>query len=119
MDRGYWYKDDNHQDMVEYHVDASHIFQDRMNNETKFGGKLSVRLDKETRPLLMFGHDKSIFNQFLLTKKRWTGPNGETPLDPKGDGQGVMLSAFQLRKIGFGFDLSKELDAANFTRRGT
>ena len=68
-DSGYRYSDDNHQDMVEYHVDASQIFQDRMNNETKFGGKLSVRLDKETRPLLMFGHDESIFNQFLLTKK--------------------------------------------------
>jgi hypothetical protein len=41
------------------------------------------------------------------------------PLDPKGDGQGVMLRAFQSGEFGFGFDLSKEeVDEVNFTRRG-
>jgi hypothetical protein len=40
-------------------------------------------------------------------------------LDPKGDGQEVMLSAFQSREFGFGFDISKEeMDEVNFTRRG-
>ncbi len=68
VDSGYHYNDDNHQEMADYHMDASHIFQDRMSKETKFRGRLSVRLDKETIPLLMFGHEESIFNQFLLTK---------------------------------------------------
>ena len=105
--------------MVEYHVDASHIFQNRMNKETQFGGKLSVRLEETTRPLLMFGHHESIFKQYLLTKKTWKGPNGETPLVPKDDGQGVMLSAFQSREFGFGLELSKEhLEEVNYMRRG-
>jgi hypothetical protein len=30
------------EDMIEYHVTASYIFQDRMNKETHFKGKLSV-----------------------------------------------------------------------------
>jgi hypothetical protein len=83
--------------MVEYQVDASQIFQDRMSKETKFGGKLSVRLEETKRPLLIFGHDGSIFKQYLLTQKIWKGFNGETPLVPKDDGQGVMLNAFQSR----------------------
>jgi hypothetical protein len=116
---GYHFTDNNNLEMVEYHVDASRIFQERMNREAKFGGKLSVRLDEGIRPLIMFGHDKSIFKQYLLTKKTWKGPNGETPLVPKDVGQGVMLSAFQSREFGFGFALSKEqLEEVNHIRKG-
>ncbi len=90
-----------------------------MNNETKFGGKLSVRLDKETRPLLMFGHDESIFNQFFTYQKMMDWTKWRNAARSQGDGQGVMLSAFQSREFGFGSDLSKEeLDEVNFTRRG-
>jgi hypothetical protein len=90
-----------------------------MNKETNFGGKLSVRLQEQERPLLMFGHDEAIFKQYLLTKKAWSGPNGETVLVPKDDGQGVMISAFQSRELGFGMELTKDqLDEVNFTRRG-
>ncbi len=63
----------NNEEMVEYHVDASHIFQDRMNKETQFEGKLSVRLEEATRALLMFGHDESIFKQYL-PKRHGRGP---------------------------------------------
>jgi hypothetical protein len=51
--------------------------------------------------------------------KRLTGPNGETLPDTKGDGQGVMLSAFQSREFSYGLDLCKEeLDEVNLSRRG-
>jgi len=98
---GYRYTDDTGQFMVEYHVDSYQGFQDKMDKETEFGGKLSVRIKNE-RPLIMFGHDECIFKQYLLTKKAWTLPTGETQLVPKEEGQGVMISAFQ--SIEFGFD---------------
>ncbi len=67
----------------------------------------------------MFGHDEAIFKQYLLTKKAWSGPNGETVLVPKDDGQGVMINAFQARELGFCMELTKDqLDKVNFTRRG-
>jgi predicted HTH domain antitoxin len=101
---GYYYTDELQNEMVEYHVDICHLFQDRMNERTKFGGNLSVRLAKEEKPLLMFGHDESIFKQYLLTGKAWIGPNGEKAISPKDEGQGVMISAFQSRNDGFGMD---------------
>jgi len=105
--------------MVEYHVDICHLFQDRMNERTKFGGNLSVRLAKEEKPLLMYGHDESIFKQYLLTGKSWIGPNGEKAMSPKDEGQGVMISAFQSRHDGFGMDLTKEdLKKINQNRSG-
>ena len=90
-----------------------------MNKETKFGGNLSARLKKDEKPLIMFGHDEAIFKQYLLTKKAWYGPDGISVLVPKDDGQGVMISAFQSRELGFGMVLTKgQLDEVNFLRRG-
>jgi len=93
VDIGYRYTDDNQNEMVEYHVDLCHVFQDRMNEKTTSGGHLSVKLSKEERPLLIYGHDESIFKQYLLTGKPWIGPNGEKAITPKDEGQGVMISA--------------------------
>ncbi len=104
---GYQYKSENGNEMAEYHVDACKEFQEKMNKETNFGGKLSVRLHEQERLLLMFAHDEVVFKQYLLTKKAWSGPNGETVLVPKDDGQGVMISAFQSRELGFGMELTK------------
>jgi hypothetical protein len=56
----------------------------------------------------MFGHDECIFKQYTLTNKHWKAPNGATVLIPKDDGQGVMISAFQSREFGFGFDLNQQ-----------
>jgi hypothetical protein len=90
-----------------------------MSKETEFGGQLSVRLEEHERPLLMFRHAKAIFKQFLLTKKSRCGPNGETVLVPKDEGQGLMISAFQSREFGFGYHLDEEqLAEVNFGRRG-
>jgi hypothetical protein len=105
--------------MVEYHVNAYREFQEKMNKETKFGGNLSVRLKKEEKLLIMFGHDEAIFKEYLLMKKAWYGPVGKSLLVPKDDGHGVMISAFQVRKLGFGMASTKEqLDEVNFLRRG-
>jgi hypothetical protein len=90
-----------------------------LNEGTKFRGNLSVKKHENERPLLMFGQDKAIFKQFLLTKKSWCGPNGETVLVPKNEGQGLMISAFQSREFGFGFQINKEqLAEVNIVRRG-
>ena len=94
--------------MVAYHIDICHLFQDGMNERTKFGGNLIVRLVKEEKPLLMYGHDESIFKQYLLTGKSWIGPNREKAISLKDEGQGTMISAFQSRHDGFGMDLTKE-----------
>jgi hypothetical protein len=67
----------------------------------------------------MFGHDKAIFKQFSLTKKSWCGPNGETVLLPKDEGQGLMISAFQATEFGFGHQLNEDqLVQVNIVRRG-
>jgi hypothetical protein len=57
--------------MVEHHVDASELFPIMMSNEV-FGGKLSVRKHPDDKPLIIIGHDESIFKQYLTTTKAWT-----------------------------------------------
>ena len=66
---GYAYNDSNGDMMVEHHVDSCSLFQDEMNNETIFGGNLSVRKPQNSKPLIIWGHDECIFKQYLLTKK--------------------------------------------------
>ncbi len=108
-----------HINMVEYHVDCCHLFQDRMNKETKFGGELSMQKNPQEKALIMFGHDEFIFKQYTMSTKSWIGPNGETEPVPKDDGQGIMISAFQSREFGFGLDLTPDLlQEVNFTRQG-
>jgi hypothetical protein len=68
---------------------------------------------------MIFGQDKSLFNQFLLKSRQWVGPQGQRPLLPKTDGLSLMLSAFQSRETGFGVHISRaQLDEINDTRRG-
>jgi len=63
--------------MVEYHVDTCDLFQQKMNEETAFGGgRRSVRY-KSGQMLIILGQDEAIMKQYLLTNKHWTGPNGE------------------------------------------
>lgn len=93
--------------MVEHHVDASEEFHFRMKDEP-YGGKLSVRMQLNEKPLMIIGHDESIFKQYLISKKAWSLPTGETQLVPKDDGAGVMISAFQSRDFGFGHPLINE-----------
>jgi hypothetical protein len=69
--------------MVEYHVDSYHGFQEKMDKETEFGGKLNVRIRNES-----------------WQKKAWTLPMGETTR--------VKISAFQSRGFGFVMPLTEK-----------
>ena len=55
------YKDDEGLVMVEYQVDLHNIFQKWIDEETTYGGRLSVRIDMDIRPLIIFGYNECIF----------------------------------------------------------
>ncbi|KAI2499926.1 hypothetical protein MHU86_14547 [Fragilaria crotonensis] len=121
--QGYAYQDPNTGDeMVEFHVD-DYEFLHSVANEMgfgAFGGNLSVRKQPGTKPLMIFGQDESVFNQFLLKTRQWVSPDGRRALLPKTDGLSLMLSAFQSRETGFGVHISRmQMDEINETRRGT
>ena len=117
---GYEYKDElTGNTMVEYHVDTCKEFMDKMNNESVFGGNISLRSNPEKRPLIVFGQDECIVKQYSFTHKSWNGPNREQALIPKDDGLGVMISAFVSREFGYGVALtSEELHCVNAERLG-
>ncbi len=104
---GYRYKNSHGVDMVEYHVDSSKLFQDDADKETWLSGHLSVHIEMD-KPLIIFGHDESIFQQYHMTKSAWVAPNGTTSLVPKDDGQGLMISTFQSHEFGFGMEICEE-----------
>jgi hypothetical protein len=89
---GCHYKDGN--ELVEYYVDDSDCLF-KMGSSLKYGGNLSHKMKADEKPLFMFGQDKALFKQYLLSPRAWSGRNGKQPLLPKDKGQGVMLSVFQ------------------------
>jgi hypothetical protein len=95
----YRYTNGDGVNMVEYHVDSLGLFQERM-DRLEFGGNLSMRIKAGEKPLIIFGHEKCIYKQYLLTKKAWLLPSGEKQLVPKDEGQGIMISALQSRELG-------------------
>jgi hypothetical protein len=117
---GFRYIDENGCDMVEFHVDTCHIFEERANDETKIWRELQCKKKKtEEKPLLMFRHDECIFKQYTMSGKHWKAPNGAVVLIPKDDRQGVMISAFQSRALGFGVQINEhELTLVNPYRNG-
>ena len=62
----------------------------------------SIRAAHGQKPLMILGQDECIFYQYMLSLKGWIGPNGERSLDPKTVGEGLMISAFKSRDLGFG-----------------
>jgi hypothetical protein len=96
---GYYYTDQSSQElMVEFYVDASDKLLLLGDVAGDFGGNLiSVRCPVGCKPLISYWHDESIYKQFLISLKTWTGPGGQKNIVPKDDGLGVMLSAFQSR----------------------
>ena len=119
--KGYSYLSPDGVEMVEYHVD-DHDFLHEVADEMGFGimgGNVSERRPPMSKPVIIFGQDECVFNQFLLSGKQWVGPDGHRALLPKTDGMGLMLSAFQSRETGFGMKLSAlQLDEINESRRG-
>jgi hypothetical protein len=101
----YKYTNEHGNVYVEFHIDEHPLFQDE-SNHLPFGGSLSIRKKKEEKPVMILGQDECIFKQFSLNKKSWTDPNGIRALLPKDERQGVMISAFTCRELGFGMELS-------------
>jgi hypothetical protein len=118
--RGYHYLSADNVQMVEFHVDDYDLLHDlaeEMGFGT-FGGNLSVRKPPDTKPLMIFGQDESVYSQFLFGNRQWVGPQGQHPLLPKTDGFSLMLSALQSRETGFGVSVSRiQLDEINEARR--
>ena len=106
------YLDENGVKYYEFHVDDNEEFSDWTDwpdeESRKFGGCLSVRKPSNSKPLIIFGQDECIYKQYIFCKKSWMGPEGQTALVPKDEGQGVMLSSFVSRDYRFSLDLTKE-----------
>jgi hypothetical protein len=95
--QGYTYRDPAGIEMVEFHVD-DYDFLHSLADEMGFGllgGNLSIRKPQHQKPLMIFGQDESVFNQFLLKPKQWVASLGQRALLPKTEGMSLMLSAFR------------------------
>ena len=102
----------------EFHVDDHTIFQMR-GNSLPYGGGLSVRKPPHEKPLMILGQDECIFKQYLFTAGAWVMPNGTKELIPKDEGQGVMISSFVSRELGYGFEFCDEvMQEINQKRKG-
>ena len=114
-DSGYEYTKNNTV-MFEYHVDDSELFHERCIH-LPFGGHISVRMPSNTKPIMIVGQDECIFKQYLFSKGFWTHADGTKQLIPKEEGQGIMVSSFCCRELGFGCPISASvLDAINAQR---
>jgi hypothetical protein len=104
--------------MVEYHIDASYKFEERL-ALLPFGGNLSVRKPIDSKTVIFVGQDEAIFKQFLFLTKMWVGPSGERPLLPKDEGTGTMISTFICRDHGLIREISPQILAeVNLQRVG-
>ena len=105
--------------MVEYHIDASYKFVERLAS-LPFGGNLSVRKPVDSKTVIFVGQDEAIFKQFLfLNKMCWVGPSGERSLLPKDEGTGTMISTFIRREHGMIREISPQILAeVNLQRAG-
>lgn len=119
---GFAYRDESSgREMIEFHVDDYNFLHDVAVEMGfgKFGGNLSVRMPPGVKPLMIFGQDETVFNQFLLKLRQWVGPLGQRALLPKTDGLSLMISAFQSRETGFGVEISRiQMEEINESRRG-
>ena len=104
---GFNYVADNGIDMVEYHVNATYEFDQRL-HLLPFGGNLSVRKPIGSKMVIFVGQDEAIFKQFLFLTKMWVGPSGERPLLPKDEGTGTMILTFISREHGLIREISAE-----------
>ena len=76
-----------------------------MGDDLPYGGGLSVRMPPDCKPLMILGQDECIFKQFIFSKGIWVLPDGTKQLIPKEEGQGVMLSSFSCRELGYAYPI--------------
>jgi hypothetical protein len=50
---------------------------------------------------MIIGQDECCFHQFLFSPKEWVASDGTRTIIPKDKRQGLMLSSFQGRELGF------------------
>ena len=111
---GYEYFDSSNSAMVEFHEDSVHDSE----AAKEYTRRMSVRAPPNSRPILLVGQDEALFAQYAVQLKSWSGPKGERLMDPKTEGDKLMLSSFIGREIGFGRKLSdEELTLINLRRR--
>ena len=117
----YHFVNDLGQKSLEFHVDDCEDFSDwdcwPDTDSEKFGGCLSVRMPEGVKPIIVFGQDECIFKQYIFTKKSWMGPEGQTAIIPKDEGQGLMMSSFVSRDYGFNLQISSSQMALVNQRR--
>jgi hypothetical protein len=111
-------------DSVEFHVDLDgNFFRDMYLSEPedeykRFNGLRSVRYP-EGRLVLHIGQDESVFKANAFSYRVWQ-ETANKQLRPKGDGTGVMVSAFVSRAFGFNPEISQaDLEAINAKRLNT
>ena len=74
----------------EFHVDSCEYFQNFSNAKYLFGGAYMTGF-KTPKPVIIFGQDECIFQQYTLHGKQWIGPNGEPALLSKSDGFSISV----------------------------
>ncbi len=79
--------------MPKFHVDDHNCFQEYATEFCpEFGGNLSVCSPPNSRPLIIFGQDESIFSQFSFNSMQWVGLSIMRSILSKNDGIRVMVS---------------------------
>jgi hypothetical protein len=105
--------------MVEFHVDDLPFLHEYATTVGfgSFGGNLSIWKPPGVKPLMIFGQNESVYNQFLLGNRQWVAPGGQRALLPKTEGLSLVISGLQSRETGFGVTISQmQLDEMNDTR---
>ena len=96
--------------MVEYHSDILSQFQgivEKSGEKGKFGGCLGIRMNLGECPVICFGQEKSIFKQYIFTKKMWN-QKGKLQIVLKDKEYVVMILALQSQDFGSGYALTDE-----------
>jgi len=101
----------SHQQMEAFLEGAEAIWQ-------RLGGFPSVRKHPNKKVEIWFGQDESTFSSHSMNEKCWK-IDGECPFRNKGEGKGLMASAFNSFAFGFGMSLTEqELEQVNAQRLG-
>lgn len=105
-------------EMVEYQVFDHPFLHDYALDQHEFGGQFRHGLPENKRVLLL-GQDECVLHQFTTHKKRWSGPDGQSALQPKNEGTGYHMSGIVGRMIGWlpAFT-DEEMEQINEKRKG-
>ena len=85
--------------MRKSHIDTNPLLPTLL---SQHGGCLSVRFPAAEKPIMLIGQDESTFHQLVFSRRGWKTPMGHSFIQPKGDGEMLMVSAFQSREFGLG-----------------